>query len=121
MTMETPKFQSTPDQIIEGKFGKKPIEEAGQTSRTIFEQIKAGILNIGTKEGASQEQQGEVKRHLEIWREFANGLFARTSSDNAKSPEVVRTAIDGANALLAVEPTGDKSAQKMIEALKQRY
>jgi hypothetical protein len=123
MGSETPKWQPTPDQILEGKFGEAPIREAERISRSIFEQIKAGIIDIGMQEGTSQEQQEKVKQCLEMWHEFSRGLFARTSSVNAKSLETVETVIRGANSLLSVKPTNEnnEAAQKMVEALNQRY
>lgn len=104
MESEKPKWQPTPDEILEGKFGREPILEAESISKAIFSQIKAGIIDIGMQEGASQEQQEKVRQYLEIWRKFSHGLFARTSSANAKSLETVMMAIEGANAMLSVEP-----------------
>lgn len=121
MKSEIPK--PTLDQILENKFGQEPIKEAESISKAMFEQIKAGIADIGMQEGTAQEQQEQVKKYLEMWHEFTNGLFARTLSINAKSPEVIKTAVEGANSLLSVEPTreGNESAQKIIGALNKRY
>jgi len=120
---EQERFQPTREQIIEAKFGKETLEQAASFSKSMFDTMKTALANIGNQEGSSQQQKEKVEQYFAMWRDFANGLFARTSSENATSPEIVETAIKGANALLAVEPLReyDESAQKMKEALEKRY
>lgn len=83
--------------------------------------MKAGVVNIGMKEESSQTQQEQVEQYLEMWRKFSIGLFARTSSENAKSPEVVDIAINGASSLLSTELLRGNESADMIDALKKRY
>ncbi|OGF26616.1 hypothetical protein A2242_00145 [Candidatus Falkowbacteria bacterium RIFOXYA2_FULL_47_9] len=126
MNPETPKqekYRPTREEIIEGKFGKEYIEKAEQISRTVFEQIKSGLANIGLEEGTSQEQREKAQQFLEMWNQFANGLFVRTLDADKKSPEEIKTAIEAANSLFSPEPTneGEKAAKKMIEELEKRF
>lgn len=121
MSLETPKWEPTQEQIIESKFDQETVNEIKKISNTIFEQMKAGVVNIGMKEESSQTQQEQVEQYLEMWRSFSINLFARTSSENAKSPEVVDIAINGASSLLSTELLRGNESADMIDALKKRY
>jgi hypothetical protein len=121
--MERERAQQTPEQLIERRFGKETLATAeglGGASALI---IKDALVGMSTEEGSTREQDASVEKYLDRWRDFLNGLTARTASVNAASPEIVATVMDGANALLSVEPTheGKEAATKMIEALKKRY
>ena len=80
MNPETPKqekYRPTREEIIEGKFGKEYIEKAEQISRTVFEQIKSGLANIGLEEGTSQEQREKAQQFLEMWNQFEGEKAAK--------------------------------------------
>lgn len=120
---ENEKWQPSIEDRIEAKFGKEALEEAARISTNIFKQIKIAMLDIGLEAGPSDQQQEKARKLLEMWHDFSNGLFTRTSSQNLRSPEVVTTAIRGAAALMSVEPERerDESAKAMVDALKNRY
>ena len=114
---------SSIDQQIEAKFGAGKVEEAAGITRQIFDLIKQEMAQIGSDEGNSSQLTEKVDQYLTMWQEFGNGLFARTASENLRSPDTVETAIKGATALLSAEPTveGKGAASKMTAALKQRH
>lgn len=120
---EQERYRPSIEEIVEGKFGKEMLEEAAGTTKEIYETIKQGLANIGLGEGSSSQQRQAAESYLAMLREFANNLFARTASENLTSPEKVRTAIEGANALLSAEPTdeGKAAAEKMMQELERRY
>lgn len=113
----------TPDQQIEAKFGKEYLEQTEGMTRQIMGQIKQSLVDIGNSEGSSNEQLEEARKLIEMWKEFSNNVFARTSSENLKSPATVETAIKGANALMSPEPTrdGETNAKAIIDQLEKRY
>lgn len=109
------------EEQIEAKFGKEMLESAAGITQGIFHSMKGELAYIGMQEGTSEQQRQAAKAYLEMLREFSNNLFSRTESQNARSPEVVRTAIEGANALMSVEPSNDRAAHDMAEQLEKRY
>lgn len=113
----------SPDEQIEAKFGRDFLEAAAGVSKSIFTEIKLRLVDIGNSEGSSSQQREKAKEVLAMWREFANNLLARTSSDNLRSPEMVDTAIKGASALMSPEPTreGNVAAKALTERLQKRY
>ena len=121
--MEREGIQQTQEQLIERRFGKETLAAAEMYGGSAALIIKDGLVGMSTEEGSTREQDASAEKHLDRWRDFLNGLSARTSSVNATSPEIVATVMDGANALLSVEPTreGREAARKMIEALRKRY
>ena len=116
-------YKPTPDQIIESRIGKPGLEQAAGISSQLFDQIKAGILDICAGEGSTSQQQEKAREYLDMWREFSNSVFARTSSANLKSPEILQTAIKGATALMQPEPRRESEGdvRKMINSLEKRY
>jgi len=121
--MEREQPHKTAEQLIEGRFGKETLAQAEDFSRSVLDTMKDALAQMSFEEGSTKQQDEHVEEYLLRWRKFVNGLFARTSSVNATSPEIVATVMDGANALLSVEPTreGAEAAKRMIEALKKRY
>ena len=107
---EQERYHPSNEELIEVNFGKEMLDEAANTTKSIFESVKQELANIGLGEGSSSEQQQAAESYLVMLREFANNLFARTSSENVRSPETMRTAIEGANALLSPEPTNEQVA-----------
>lgn len=108
---------------IEVKFGRETLREVEHLSRTIAGQMQQRILEIGREEGSSSEEQKQkVQEYLTMWQEFNRSLFAGTSSANAKSPERVKIAINGAAALMAPEITGHENAARNIQQeIEKRY
>jgi len=122
-TSPTLEWRPSLEQIIEDKFGKETLEEAASLSKSISREMKIRIAEVGYAEGTSRQPKKEVREYLNMWREFVNSLFDRTSSVNLRSPEIVKIAIEGATAILSAEPTreGREAASKMVEALTRRY
>lgn len=121
--MERERAPKTPEQTIEGRFGKETLAAAEEVGRSIGEEVKAALAQICYGEGSSRELDEEAKKYLARWRKFTDGLTARTSSENKRSPESVAAAIEGASALMSVgtTPEGREAARKMIEALETRF
>lgn len=123
--MEKPqeKFTPSPEQIIETNLGKGTVEVIGDVTRSLFSDMKARLAEIGIENGTNKERKEKMLKYLDMWIWFSNALFARTQSENVKSPEVVKIAMDGATALMQaeIEQKGREAATTMIEALKKRY
>ena len=120
---EQEKFQPTPEQTIEGKFGKETLERASNVSKSVWVTMREALINIADQAGTSQQQQEEAEKYLTMWQDFANILAVRTRGQNTTSPELVETALKGAHALLAIKPLQEfeEPAKKMIEALQTHY
>jgi hypothetical protein len=116
-------YRPSPDQIIESRIGTQGIEHVASTTRQLFDQIKTGLRDICIGEGSTSQQQEKAREYLDMWREFSNAVFARTSSANVKSPEILQTAIKGATALMKpeIERESRGDVRKMIDALERRY
>lgn len=121
--MEGEQLHKTPEQVIERRFGKETLAAAEGYARSVSDTIKDALAQMSFEEGSTREQDEHAREYLSMWRNFLSGLFARTSSVNATSPEIVATVMEGANSLLSVESTreGKAAAKKMVEALKKRY
>ncbi len=117
------KYTPSPEQIIEGNLGREFIEEAAGISKSIFEQMKVQMLEIISSQGSSSEHQEKAREYLDMWKNFSNGIYARTSSSNVKSPENLAIAIKGATALMQPEAMHDSDGdvRNMISELEKRY
>lgn len=120
--MEREGLQQTPEQIIERRFGREPLEAAERHGREITEEIKSALVGMSLEEGSTREQDEDVRKYIKMWRGFVDGLTARTSSVN-EAPEIVVTAIEGATALFSVERTreGREAAERLRELLKIKF
>ena len=116
-------YRPSPEEMIEANLGKEALQEAAEFTKGLFKMMKVSLAEISMGEGSSTEKREKAERELEMWKEFSNGLFARIMSQNHRSPERVRTAIEGATALLGPEPLNQMKApaQKMVDVLKRDY
>ena len=112
-----------PQQKVEAKLGKDFAEAGPNLGQGIGKGIEHRILEISDGEGSSGELKEQAEKYLGMWREFESSLFARITSENMRSPEIVETAIKGANALMSPEITkeGGEAARRLIEVLQKRY
>jgi hypothetical protein len=63
----------------------------------------------------------EMLEMLRVLRDLGNGIYAKGASAKLRNPEAVRTALDGASALLSPAPMNTEGASRMVNALKHRY
>ena len=120
--MEREGIQQTSEQLVEKRFGKETLEAAEEYGREITEEIKSALVGMSLEEGSTREQDEDAKKYIRMWRDFVDGLTARTSSVN-EAPEIVVTAIEGATALFSVERTrqGREAAERLRELLKIKF
>lgn len=104
-------------QLVVQEIGQYALEMTETSVHGIDTSIKRHLLE--TKE----ENPADIKRVLNLWREFDNNLFDRLHSENLRDPKKVENALKLANALLQAEPTreGGDAAKEGIEALKKQF
>ncbi len=95
------------------KFGPEVVEKADAAGQSVGQMIMHQLL----------EAQESPEKILALWARLSNSLDARLCTKNNFKPELVRTALELAVALLQVKPTGESEVYvaEALEELKKNY
>ncbi len=96
-------------------------EKAPQVSEELTHTLQG--LSEGVAATALALEPNKRPDLTQTLKDLDAGIFARSQSENLRKPEMVITALAGASALLAPEPSEEfkESAQKMVDELRKRY
>ena len=100
------------DTVVLDKIGREALDSAESTSRSVDAALKHHLL----------ENPQAAQTVNQLYRDFANNLYARLASANVRDPQRVEAALKLANALLEPEPTrdGTANAQAVIQLYRER-
>jgi len=103
------------DDAVEGNFGKEMLQSADHLSESLEETLKTHLL--------SSENPQEAEKTLQAWREFMNRAYQRIVDANKSNPEMVRTVLETAAAMMQPEADnkGADAVKRGIKIIKGRY